>query len=314
MSARDEAARISLLRRILDGSSAHVAVGNGDDAAVLEVGGSLLVWSIDAAVEGVHFTSALMSLEDVGYRATMAALSDLAAMGATPLGVLAALELPSSLDDASLEALARGQRAAVDRVGTTVLGGNLARSEKLAVTTTVLGRSTRALTRSGARPGDVLWLAGAVGLAGAGLEAARRGIAARGAVGLALEAFRRPEALIDAGLVAVRDGASGALDVSDGLALDAGRMALASGVRLELEAEALVTGPLRDAAAELGLDALSLALGGGEDYALLAALPEGVQPAGFVPIGRCTPGPAEVVVRHADGSLHPARGGWDHFG
>ena len=114
-AASDEDAKIALLRRVLEVASPGVELGIGDDAAVLRFGGAGLVWSIDAAVEGVHFSEGLMSLEDVGYRATTAALSDLAAMGARPLGVLAALELPPHFPDAKLEALARGQRAAVDR-------------------------------------------------------------------------------------------------------------------------------------------------------------------------------------------------------
>jgi thiamine-monophosphate kinase len=314
----DEDAKVALLRRVLEAPSPAVELGIGDDAAVLRFAGAQLVWSIDAAVEGVHFSEALMSLEDAGYRATTAALSDLAAMGARPLGVLAALELPRSFSDAKLEALARGQRAAVDRVGTSVIGGNLARSEQLCITTTVLGVSERALTRGGARAGDELWLAGPVGLAAAGLAAARLGLgpaALSPSLVAALEAFRRPTARFEAGLAAVQAGATAGLDVSDGTARDARRLAEASRVTLAFEASKLVGDTLQRAAAELALDPLELALSGGEDYALLVTAPRGVILEGFVRVGRCEqPAEAPVVVELSDGTRCLARGGWDHFG
>lgn len=316
-AASDEDAKIALLRRVLEVARPGVELGIGDDAAVLRLGGAQLVWSIDAAVEGVHFSEGLMSLEDVGYRATTAALSDLAAMGARPLGVLAALELPPDFPDVKLEALARGQRAAVDRVGTALIGGNLARSAQLSVTTTVLGLSERALTRDGARVGDEVWLAGPVGLAAAGLAAAKLGIDARApspALATALVAFRRPTARFEAGLEAARAGATAALDVSDGTARDARRLADASGLSLVLEASALVGDTLREASTELGLAPLELALSGGEDYALLVTAPPGAPLEGFVRIGRCEQRGAQPVwVELADGTRRPARGGWDHF-
>src|SRR5262249_28201775 len=118
--------RIDLLKRVLGTAlSPSVLVGIGDDAAVLEGGTDPLVWTIDAAVAGVHFRRDLLSLEDIGARATMAAVSDLAAMGAEPLGVLAALILPRDFADEDLSALAEGQRAAVTAIGTHVIGGNL---------------------------------------------------------------------------------------------------------------------------------------------------------------------------------------------
>lgn len=316
-AASDEDAKISLLRRVLEVASPGVELGIGDDAAVLRLGGAQLVWSIDAAVEGVHFSEELMSLEDVGYRATTAALSDLAAMGARPLGALAALELPAHFPDSKLEALARGQREAVDRVGTAIIGGNLARSNQLSIATTVLGSCERALTRSGARAGDELWLAGPVGLAAAGLAAAKLGMAPgelSPALATSLGAFRRPTARFEAGLEAVRAGANAALDVSDGTARDARRLAEASRVTLVLEASALVSTTLLEASTELGLDALALALTGGEDYALLVTAPRGAMLEGFVRVGRCeaTTEPT-VLLELPDGTRREARGGWDHF-
>jgi thiamine-monophosphate kinase len=338
-----EWARIDLLTRVLGGALAErpgVYLGIGDDAAILDLradgsGGEAapLVWTIDAAVDGVHFRRDLLSFEDIGYRATMAAVSDLAAMGAEPLGVLAALVLPSALTDGELEALARGQREAADALGTAVIGGNLARGGELSITTTALGRAARPLTRGGARPGDGLFLAGDLGLAGAGLTlllmqapgsardldaenafAASLSTAARAAVA----AWRRPRARLEEGRAAARAGASAAIDVSDGLAQDVGHLARASGVRVVLDAAALVSPELSAVAAELGRDALTLALRGGEDYALVVALPAGQQAEGLLRIGACEASGegavGEVLLRWADGALEGVMAkGFDHF-
>src|SRR5882724_6500915 len=113
---------------------AGVDVGIGDDAAVLESGSAPLVWTVDSAVEGVHFRRAWLSLEDIGWRSLMAAASDLAAMGARPRGILCALVLPPEFSDDDLENLARGQAAAATAIGSAVLGGNLSRGGELSIT------------------------------------------------------------------------------------------------------------------------------------------------------------------------------------
>ncbi len=313
--------RIELLRRnFRTNLNPSVLVGIGDDAAVLEGGTEPLVWTIDAAVSGVHFRRDLLSLEDIGARATMAAVSDIAAMGAVPLGVLAALILPKGFSDDDLEALAKGQQAAVTELGTQVIGGNLARGGELSITTTALGRTPRPLTRAGARPGDAIWMAGKVGLAGAGLRlleggAARDEARLSEAARAAILAFRRPRARIEAGFRA-RARARAAIDVSDGLGQDVGHMARASGARAILDARAIISPELAEVAAELGRDALELALFGGEDYALVIALPKGEALSGFQEIGRFEP-PCEVsdvALLRPDGSVEPVvEQGFDHF-
>ncbi len=168
--------RIAALRRIFeaDGAPEALRLGIGDDAAVLDVSGALVV-SVDAAVEHVHFEREWLSMEALGYRATVAALSDLAAMGAVPAGVLGSWALPRDVTDADLEAMANGQAEACREVGTRVIGGNLARGADLSLHTTVLGQVDNALRRDGARPGDVLMVAGELGWAAAGLAALQRG-------------------------------------------------------------------------------------------------------------------------------------------
>jgi thiamine-monophosphate kinase len=316
-----EWARIDMLRAVFgEASDPRVLLGIGDDAAVLSPCPEPLVWTIDAAVDGVHFRRDLLSMEDIGYRSTMAALSDLGAMGAAPLGVLSALVLPREIGDEALAELARGQRAAVDALGTAVIGGNLARGGELSITTTALGRTPRPLTRAGARAGDGIWMAGPVGLAAAGLELLLSGGPGAAAplspsASAAVAAFRRPRALLAAGLGA-RSRATCAIDVSDGLGQDVGHIARASGVRAVLDAEAIVSPELSAIASELGRDGLHLALHGGEDYALVIGLPPGEVLAGFRQIGWFE-APSEVsavALRRGDGSVEAlSPGGFDHF-
>ncbi|WP_437953890.1 thiamine-phosphate kinase [Sorangium sp. So ce296] len=328
MSGRSEWTRIALLRAVLGGAAGeHVLCGIGDDAAILAPvapqGGALpggaapLVWTVDSAVEGVHFRRDLLSFEDLGYRATMAAASDLAAMGARPLGLLAALVLPPDVSDDDLGAIAAGQRAACDEIGAAVVGGNLSRGGEISITTTALGVAAAPLRRDGARPGDALALAGPVGLAAAGFALLDRRVSLAGAAAApAIRAFRRPVARIEAGLRAAA-AARAAIDISDGLAADLAHLAAASGVRVLLDPGALVSAELREAAALLGADALELALYGGEDYAVAVAGPDVGALPGFVVIGRCAPreeGASDVALLGPDGQLTSlvARG-YDHF-
>jgi thiamine-monophosphate kinase len=229
-------------------------------------------------------------------------------MGAEPMAALSSLVLAGDVDDEALASLARGQAAAAREVGAPVVGGNLARGTETSVTTTVLGRAAGPVLRSGARAGDTVWLAGAVGLAAAGLVALQAKVQdAR--VGAALEAWRRPRARIADGR-AMAALASAAIDVSDGLARDVGHVATASGVRVVLDGPAiLVHGgeALASAAAAVGRDALDLALHGGEDYAVVAT--GRVPLPGFVAIGRVEAGDPAVFLGDEPVEL----GGFDHF-
>jgi thiamine-monophosphate kinase len=312
-----ELARIELLRSIFASSSDKLLLGIGDDAAVLAAVADPLVWTVDAAVEGSHFRRDLLPLEDIGYRSTMAAASDLAAMGAEPIALLAALVLPADLTDGDLQRLAEGQRAAASAIGAPIAGGNLARGSELSITTTVLGSTPRPLRRSGARPGDALWLAGPVGLAAAGLLLLERRTPAKSqSAEAAVTSWRQPTARIAAGRDA-RAVATAAIDISDGLLRDAGHIARSSGVRVVLDPAAFVSPVLIEVAAELEVDPLDLALSGGEDYAILAAAPMGEDLPDFIRVGRCDaqePGGTAVVLLAEDGSLRSIEErGFDHF-
>jgi thiamine-monophosphate kinase len=308
-----ELARIEELSRLFGATLAGgggVVVGIGDDAAVLE---GNLVWTIDEQVEGTHFRRDLASWRDIGWRSFMAAASDLAAMGAAPWCALSALALPADLDDAALAELAAGQADAARAIGASIVGGNLARAERVSITTTLLGRAAHPVLRSGAKPGDSLWLAGAVGHAAAGLRilnASAGAPASAGAIAQALLAWRRPVARIADGLH-LAGAAHAAVDISDGLARDAGHIAQASGARLILDAAALEADDvLVVAAAAAGASPLDLALHGGEDYALLAAGPGPLE--GFRRVGDVIGG-AGVALRTPRGIEAIDPRGFDHF-
>jgi thiamine-monophosphate kinase len=308
-----EEERIARLRARLGVAAPGVTLGIGDDAAVLAPpGGKRLVWTVDTQVEDVHFRHAwLRGPAEIGYRAFMAAASDVAAMGAEPWCALAALELPASFDDAAFDELVRGQREAADRVGAPIVGGNLSRGPALAITTTLLGAAAAPITRGGAREGDGVWLAGPVGLAAAGLAALAAGNADP-RLDVAVAAWRTPEARIADGR-ALAGVAHAAIDVSDGLARDLGHLATASGVRAVLD-EALLLAHAGDllahAADALGARALDLLLYGGEDYALVAASAAPLP--GFSRVGEIRAG-AGLGLRGAAGERDLAARGFDHF-
>jgi thiamine-monophosphate kinase len=306
-SKKTELERIAMLAARFAGGIGGVGdveIGIGDDAAVLNVGGERVVWTIDAQVEGTHFRREWLSWADVGYRSFMAAASDLAAMGASPIAALSSLCLPSDFEDAWLEELSAGQAEAARVVGAPVVGGNLARGGELSITMTFLGKTADPKTRKGAKPGDKLYLGGSVGLAATGLALLRAGNVQDAKSAECIEAWRRPRARIDLGLRLAN--ATSAIDVSDGLARDAWHVAEASGVVIVIDEPLLrATAP-----AEIELDAM---LGGGEDYALLVTSPKPIE--GFTSIGVIESGESSVVLLAGDGSRRSlSRTGFDHFG
>ena len=296
-----------------------VRLGIGDDAALLAGVRGSLVLTVDACVEGTHFLRSLLELRDVGWKSFHAAASDLAAMGARPLAALSALELPRRFSRRELDELARGQAEAARALGCPVVGGNIARAERLSITTTVIGEARRPLQRAGARPGDELWLVGEVGLAALGfrLLRARRATPARLRRDLerAVLAWRRPEALLARGAALV-GRARAAIDVSDGLAGDVAHLAEASSVRAVLEQarlEVVLSPELRSLASCVRKTPLELALSGGEDYALVAAGPRSRRPRFARAIGRIERG-SGAVLEQLDGHRAPLGPGFDHFG
>ncbi len=262
----------------------------GDDCAILHLeAGERLATSVDTMVEGVHFPADSFP-EDIGFRAVSAAASDLAAMGARPIGMTLALTLPAA-DELWLHAFSQGVAAAVAEYRLPLVGGDTTRGP-LTITVQVLGALPldRALLRGGAAPGDELYVSGTLGDAAAALAflAGDWRPPPEDAEYL-LDRFNRPRARIALGLELL-GRASAAIDISDGLLADAGHIAAASGVRLLIEPEllplspALAAHPSRD-------QALRWALAGGDDYELCFSLPAGeIPPRACTRIGRVVAG------------------------
>jgi thiamine-monophosphate kinase len=233
------------------------AEGIGDDAALLDVpAGEHLVASADTSVEHIHFERAWLTPREIAYRATMAALSDLAAMAATPLGILLALGLPKSWLDAAGE-IGDGVGDALDVAKTIVRGGDISGASDLTLGFTVLGSTAAPLRRNGARLGDTVYVTGKLGGPGAALAAWQRGDTPSPA---ARDRFARPVARITEAIWLARGGARAAIDISDGLLADAEHMAVASGVRIQIDLERL---PLFE-----GIGPLEAAVSG-EEYELI---------------------------------------------
>ncbi|MGH7654212.1 MAG: thiamine-phosphate kinase [Gemmatimonadaceae bacterium] len=240
------------------GSLAH---GVGDDAALIDVpAGSRLVVSTDTSVENVHFRPGWLAPEDIAYRAVAAALSDLAAMGAAPLGVVIALTLTDAWRAKAVK-LADGFGAAARELGAPIVGGDLTRGSELSIAVTVLGSVERALTRSGARAGDGVWITGRLG---GPLLALRALDAGQVPAPEHRERFAHPVPRLREGRWLAAHGATACIDCSDGVAADASHLAAASGVRITLDLAQL---PLV-AGATPGEGA-----GGGEEYELIVSAP-----------------------------------------
>jgi thiamine-monophosphate kinase len=277
-----ELALVERLRRRVGASPAHVNIGIGDDAAAIaNEPGMVSVVTTDALVEGVHFRRDWTAARAIGHKALAVNLSDLAAMGAAPRASLLSLALPGRYPLEEFDALVDGYVALADHSGAALVGGNLTSSPgPVVVNVTAIGavRRRRVLRRHNARAGHELYVSGAIGGAAAGLALLRSGVSRDSLESAARDAVRRyeePDARYRLGWMVGRMGsASAAMDLSDGLAATARAMAEASGVGVVLEADAI---PLAEAArawaASAGLDPLSFALSGGEDYELAFAVP-----------------------------------------
>ena len=287
------------------------AEGLGSDVRYIPGGDGQIALSIDVSVEGVHFRRDWLSPEEIGWRATASALSDLAAGGAACIGALVALTTPAREPEATFVALMRGVDAALESAGGVVLGGDLSRGDAMAVAVTVVGRGTGAISRRGARAGDGLWVTGELGGSRAALAA---WIDGRTPDPAARERFARPVPRLTEGRWLADHGATAMIDLSDGLGADAGHLAAASGLALHLELREVPVHPAARVAAEAGSQRPAIfAAWGGEDYELLAAMPPGFTGTTefeLTRIGEFAPG--NGVTFTLDGRpVQP--GGYDHF-
>ena len=272
-------------------------LGNGDDAAVVRAADGRVVISTDALVEGRHFRLDWSSGYDIGRKAAAQAMADISAMGGRPTAIVVALGAPKDFSVALAEEIAEGLGDECKVAGAGVVGGDMVSAPCLMITVTAIGSldGLEAVTRSGAQPGDVVVLAGALGSSGAGRRLLSAGIREHPLV----DAHRRPTPPYALGPALARAGATAMIDVSDGLAADAGHISLQSGVRIEIEGSRIAL------AESVTMDDV---LHGGEDHALIACLPaDALLPAGVLMIGQVTKGAGVLL----DGTA--VAGGWDHF-
>jgi thiamine-monophosphate kinase len=247
--------------------------GIGDDCGLFREGQDFIALSTDVSVEGVHFRREWITSEEVGWRSAAAALSDLAAEGADPVGLLCAVTMPATAPESELVQVMAGVGAAAKAGGATVLGGDLASGPSWSVAVTVVGRAREPVTRAGAEAHDELWVTGNLGAARAALEAWLHG---RQPLTAARARFAHPEPRIAAGRWLGRHGVRAMIDLSDGLAGDAAHLAAASQVGLDIDLDLIpVAHEAQQEARELRITPQQFAAEGGEDYELLAVLPPG---------------------------------------
>lgn len=302
----------------------------GDDAALLAPApGRLIAATTDTLVEGVHFRRAWLAPRELGARAMAQNLSDLAAMAAAPRAALLALSLPEDEDVEPLRDFFRGARAVGDRYGCAIVGGNLARAERWTVTVTALGEvaADRAALRSGARPGDELWVTGTLGDPAAWLAILLAGRKRTTAELPLRRKFALPAPRVrEAALLAERGAIRAAIDVSDGLSTDLARLCAASGVGAAVEATLLPRS--RTLARARGFteeEKLRFALHGGEEFELLFAAPPGAVSARLrarleratgtrvTRIGTCERRRGVRLIEENGRARPLAPEGWDHF-
>jgi len=273
-----------------------------------------MVATTDVLVEGVHFRLDWSTAEQVGRKAAAQNVADVMAMGALPSALLVGLACPATTPVTVVDGLITGLWGEATRVGAGVVGGDVVRADQIVISVTALGdlQGREPVLRSGARPGDVVALAGKVGWSAAGLAVLSRGFRAPAAV---VSAHRVPEPPYELALAAAKGGASSMIDLSDGLLADLGHVVAASGVSADLHRVPLTpAAKLVEVGSALGVDPWTWVFTGGEDHAFLATFPPSRPlPAGWSAVGVVGEGTGITVDgvqwTSADGAT-----GWTAFG
>ena len=315
--------------RALLGEPPEGEVWIGDDTAVLRAPGGTILFTTDLLVSGVHFDLAWTGPEDLGYKAIAVNCSDIAAMGGTPRRAVVGLVVPAEAPAGRVEFLQsmyRGMRECCDRYGVGVVGGDVSRGAQLVISVAMIGNPAgrRVIGRDGAAPGDAVCVTGTLGAAAAGLRLLREGWDDR--LDLRLAHLRPQPRVPEAGILR-RHLPSAMIDVSDGFAADLGHLCRSSGVEAWVDPARLPVADLRSPAGGAyapGLDALELALSGGEDYELCFTIPAARAAAAAADVEAQTGTPVAIVGEVREGSrgvVLVAGGvaepyvapGWDHF-
>jgi len=306
-----ELGEFGLIRRIItalppDGSA---VVGPGDDAAVLPCPDGRVVASTDLLIENRHFRRDWSTANDIGHKAAARNFADIVAMGAHPRSLLVGLAVPPELELSWLDSLLAGFAEECAEVGASVVGGDVSAADSVLLAVTALGdlAGRPPVRMSGARPGNVVAITGRLGWAAAGYAVLSRGFRSPVQV---VNAHRRPEPPYAEGIRAAELGATAMTDVSDGLVVDLGHLAEASGVRIDLRRDSLEpAAKLRDVSSALNTDPMMWVLGGGDDYALVATFPNDTRlPDSWQVVGMVNEGSGVRV----DG-LRWAHAGHQHF-
>jgi thiamine-monophosphate kinase len=324
---------IATVARVVASEDPTVRVGPGDDAAVVRPATGELVLTTDLLVEGVHFERGSISARDLGAKAVTVNVSDVAAMGASPRYALVSLAVPGNIEASWVIELAGGMHEACLEYALALVGGDTNRADDVTISVAVVGEVApgRAVTRAGARPGDAIVVTGELGAAAGGLALSRAeptvaATALSEPWGRSLSrALARPVARVGEGHALASAGATAMMDLSDGIAIDLERLCRASAVGAELELASIpVAAALVSGSATLGVDAMALSLGGGEDYELLATMPSvAIERAAtalretfgvtLTRVGTIIDGGGVVGVDDAGRRSALASSGWDHF-
>lgn len=309
--------------------SSRLKMGIGDDAAIISPAGRTeWVLSCDTFLEDVHFRAKTHPPDSVGHKALARATSDLAAMGATPRYFLLTLALPNARAGSWLDAFLKGMARASRELGIAIIGGDTTKSDRVFISITVLGEITpgRALTRSGARPGDIIYVSGKLGRAQLGLELVLMGHARDRRMRALVQPHLYPKIRIKlSSWLARHKIATSAMDLSDGLSTDLARLCAASKVGAKIHASKVPAAVIPEVASRKlknrKLDHLEIALHGGEDYELLFTIPphqakklsRAPGASTLTPIGEITRN-RQILLVAPDGKTKPLKSqGWDPF-
>jgi thiamine-monophosphate kinase len=295
-------------------AAANIVIGNGDDGAVVKLNEGLTILSTDMAVESIHFRRAWSTPQEIGRKITAANLADICAMGGWPEYLLVAVAFPKDYLD-ELEDLARGIAEEATKVGASVIGGDLSQGSELVISITAVGRTLRAITRSGAKVGDVVMISHLPGWSKAGLEilsgdlthgseSSQRALMQHRSPQIDYSKYRKVYAVLNS-----------ATDVSDGLLIDSGHIAGASGVALHLQSTLIEKAEgfaaLQQLAQEFGTgesSGIDFVLSGGEDHVLLVTTSTPEKCEGFIEIGRVEQGEGVLL----DGKTVSGEAGYQH--